>query len=209
MQVSVFVTVVQRCAIQMDDALVPIFGPLFAIETHMSLEERIALAGAALDLPRGFLACEIGSYVGASTSFLAAVASRLEGHLHCVDTWDNRAMGLEAPRDTWAEFQRNTAAFSSRITAHRGESSRVAAEVPAGLDLLFIDGDHARDSVLADLRLYVPKLKPGAALLLHDYNYDSVRAACAEFSATQPLVEGAAVGTLKLFRSPALAPASA
>jgi predicted O-methyltransferase YrrM len=205
MQVSAFVTVVQRCAIQVEEDLLPLVGPLFAVETHMSCEERIALMSTALDLPRGFVACEVGSYVGASAGFLAAAASRVGGHVHCVDTWDNRAMGLEAPRDTFAEFHRHTAAFAPFIAVHRGESSAVASAVPDGLDLLFLDGDHAR-AVLADLRNYVPKLKAGALLLLHDYGYDSVRAACADFRSAHPLIEGAAAGSLKLFRRARIEP---
>jgi predicted O-methyltransferase YrrM len=204
MQVSAFVTVVQRRAIQIDAALLPLFGPLFSIETHMSMEERVALLATALDLPRGFVACEVGSYMGASACFLAGAASLAGGHLHCVDVWDNRAMGLEAPRDTFAEFQRHTAPFAQFLTSHRGESGAISSMIPGGLDLLFLDGDHAQAAVLSDLRSYVPKLKPGGILLLHDFTYASVQAACAEFRATQPLIEGASADTLKIFRKPHL-----
>jgi hypothetical protein len=119
MQVSTFVTVTQRRKLTIDDALLPLMGPLFAIETHMSMEERVVLGTTALSLPDGFVACEIGSYVGASSCFLAAAASVRQGLIHCVDTWDNRAMAPESPRETYMEFLQNTERFRRYIVAHR------------------------------------------------------------------------------------------
>ena len=168
----------------------------------MSMEERIALLAVALELPRGFVACEVGSYLGASTCFLAASASLAEGRVHCVDVWDNRAMGLEPPRDTFAEFQKNTAPFAPSLILHRGESTAVADAVPNDLDLLFLDGDHSQSAVLADLAHYAPKLKPGGALLLHDFTYDSVQTAIAIHRSRERLEDGPAVDSLKLFRKP-------
>lgn len=85
MQIQTFAPVVQRRLIAMEYTLLPLFGPLFAIETHMSMEERIQLAALALNLPEGFSACEIGSYLGAGTCFLAAAARLRKGRVHCVD----------------------------------------------------------------------------------------------------------------------------
>ena len=156
MQVTAFVTVVQRRKLTIDSTLLPLMGPLFAIETHMSMEERISLGATAMRLPEQFVACEIGSYLGASTCFLAAAASSKQGKVHCVDTWDNRAMDVEPPRDTYAEFLNHTKAFERHIALHRGEASVVAHEVPSGLDLLFIDGDHSYEMVKSELTTYAP-----------------------------------------------------
>lgn len=180
MQKTGFVTVVQRRSISVDEAVFALIEPLFAIETHMSMEERAALLTVASGLEPGFVACEIGSYVGASANFIAAAASLNGGHLHCVDTWDNRAMGTERPRDTYLEFVRNTARFREFITAHRGVSTEMATHVPAQLALLLLDGDHDYESVKTDLATYAPRLKPGGVLLLHDFDYDSVQRACRE-----------------------------
>jgi hypothetical protein len=40
---------------------------------------------------------------------------------------------------------------------------------PASLDFVFIDGDHAKDAVTADIFAWLPKLKPGGLLAGHDY----------------------------------------
>ena len=200
MHVKRFVSVVQRRIIEGDDNLLRVVEPLFAIETHMSMEERLRLLAVAQGLPQGFTACEIGSYLGASTTFLAVGASARGGTLHCVDTWDNRAMGVETACDTYAAFLRNTEPFRDRITIHRGESSAMAAAVPQLLDLLFIDGDHAYTTVKSDLVLYLPKLKPGGLLLLHDFDYPEVRQACAESLAGRPTVDLGLTHTLKAFQ---------
>ncbi len=199
MQVQSFVTVAQRCILTIEESLLPLFAPLFRIETHMSLEERLHLASLALNLPEGFRACEVGSYLGSSTCFLATAARLKGGRIHCVDVWDNRAMGIEPPRDTFEEFQRNTAALADQLILHRGESARMAPEVPDGLDLLFLDGDHSYPAMLLDLENYVPKLKPGGLLLLHDFELPSVRQGCSEFLSKHPMREGGQAGSLKAF----------
>jgi predicted O-methyltransferase YrrM len=55
--------------------------------------------------------------------------------------------------------------------------SRVAAIVgPAGLDLLFIDGDHSYDGVHSDFAMYGPLVKPDGLIAFHDIDYsDDVR----------------------------------
>jgi len=202
MQIQTFIPVVQRRVLTIDDSLLPLFGPLFSIETHLSMEERVELAALALKLPEQFVACEIGSYFGASTGFLAAAASLKRGTLHCVDVWDNRAMGREPAGDTFAEFTRNTARFFSHLVVHRGEADAMAAQVPGDLDLLFIDGDHSYAAVQADLANYGPKLKPGGVLLLHDFTYPEVQRATSEFLARGPWLDAGLVHSLKGFQVP-------
>jgi hypothetical protein len=201
MRVTRFVPVVQRRAIEMDDWLMPLAAPLFSIDTHMTMEERGFLLSVAVGLPERFVACEIGSYVGASAAFIAAAASVKSGHVHCIDTWDGRAMEGEEPRDSLAEFRRNTQRFERFITIHRGESKALAASIPLELDFLFVDGDHSYEGAIADLGLYVPKLKTGAVLLMHDFNRESVRRAWEDFSGGGPRARDfGAVGVLQSFQ---------
>ena len=49
------------------------------------------------------------------------------------------------------------------------------------IDLLFVDGDRSYGSTLADLQNYVPKLRPGGLLAMHDYTYDSVQRAAVDY----------------------------
>lgn len=53
-------------------------------------------------------------------------------------------------------------------------SKEAINEVPAIIDLLFIDGDHSYDAVLSDLTLYCPRLRTGGVLTMHDFGRDSL-----------------------------------
>ena len=49
------------------------------------------------------------------------------------------------------------------------------------LDFVFIDADHSREAVRADIMAWQPKLKPGGCMTGHDIHMDGVREAVAEF----------------------------
>jgi predicted O-methyltransferase YrrM len=198
--VEVFVPVIQRRVLKIDPRLLALIEPLFLIQTHMSFEERLLLFHTALESPNDFLVCEVGSYLGASTSFLSAAAVLKGGHIHCVDTWDNVAMSHEPLQDTFASFQENTSRFRHLITCHRGLANDLAKQVPDGLDLLFLDGDHSYEAVKADLAHYVPKLKAHGILAMHDFSYESVsRAASDYFGGRLPAAKGR-VHSLKILQ---------
>jgi predicted O-methyltransferase YrrM len=202
MSVVRFISSVQRRQLGLNASVAPLFDlfePLFMIDTHMSFEERVGLMAVAFSLRKGFVACEIGSYLGASTAFLAAVASVGGGHLHAVDTWQNDAMGIEPAEDTFQRFLENTRQFEHLITKHRGRAEHLAGEVPP-VDLLFIDGDHSYEGVTQNLKDYAGKIKPGGVLLLHDFNVEAVRRAVDDFFRQGELTPGQLVDSLKVFR---------
>lgn len=155
----------------------PFVKHLFGIPTHMTMQERLVLLQTAIALPMGFAVVEVGSYLGASTAFLGFAALHRAGIVHAIDPWTNDAMGAEGGRDTFTEFRTNTAPFEHFITAHRGTSVEVYARGPIACDLLFIDGDHRYPAVVADLRTWVPALKPGGILAMHDIDAPSVKQA--------------------------------
>ncbi len=197
-----FVRVVQRRLLVGDFVqghVVPLIEPLFMIDTHMSYEERMKLFTLAVTLQEGFVACEIGSYVGSSTSFLAAAACLRQGQVHAVDTWKNDAMPGERAQDTWAQFLANTEQLWTWITPHRGNAHDVKDNVPA-VDLLFLDGDHSYEGTLADLGDYIPKLKPGGIVAMHDFDYESVKSATADHFKDRPLEDLGMTHRLKAFR---------
>lgn len=151
---------------------------LFAIPTHMTTAERLALLQAALNLQPGFSIVEVGSYLGASTAFMAYAATSKGGVVHAIDTWQNESMGGEGLRDTFAEFHTNTQPFAHFIVTHRGRSEDVAKkEAPIACDMLFIDGDHHVEAVIADLQHWLPSLKPGGLLAMHDIDHPDVKQA--------------------------------
>lgn len=157
----------------------PSLWPLFRIPTHLTDQEKLALFSLARTRSRasarGISVLEIGSYLGASTSFLAAGMSHPGDRIYCIDTWGNNAMS-EGERDTMADFLGNTAHARERIETVRGWShdpdvvGRVRERAPR-LDLLFIDGDHSYEGALADWRLYSPLLAPGGFVAMHDIGW--------------------------------------
>lgn len=174
--VRVTVPVVTVIDIGLPRWMTPFAEELFSIPTHMTVQERLMLFQTALGLRTGFSVVEIGSYLGASTAFLAFAATQRGGTVHAVDTWENDAMGHEAQRDTWGEFRRNTQRFEHYIVPHRGHSVTVAQETGGiACDMLFIDGDHTYEGVGNDLTRWRGSLKPGGILAMHDFDSPGVR----------------------------------
>ena len=153
---------------------------LLSIHTHMTVEERQLLAALCIEAPSEPVIVEVGSYLGASTCFLAAGARERNGRVHAVDTWDNRAM-TEPMRDTYAEFTSHIAPWREWIQPWRGESVEIAEEFDGSIDLLFVDGDHSYEGVRVDLEAWLGKVKDGGIVVLHDYGWaEGVRRAARE-----------------------------
>ena len=141
------------------------------IHTHLPRHERLMLYRLGLNQPPGAVMVEIGSYLGASSCFLAAAALEIQGaRLHCVDTWENEGMS-EGSRDTWQHFQCNTREYRHVIEPHRGRSLNVARTFTERIDLIFIDGDHSYEGCHQDVRSWLPLLKAEGCILLHDFGW--------------------------------------
>uniref|UniRef100_A0A7S4U9R0 Class I SAM-dependent methyltransferase n=1 Tax=Alexandrium monilatum TaxID=311494 RepID=A0A7S4U9R0_9DINO len=68
-----------------------------------------------------------------------------------------------------AEARTRLARFGSRARLRHSTSEAAASHFGDGaLDLVFIDGDHSRDAVVADLRSWRPRVRPGGVLAGHD-----------------------------------------
>jgi predicted O-methyltransferase YrrM len=134
----------------------------------MTVRDLLYLYAWALHTPRRGVAVEIGSYLGSSAACIAAAIRHRKGHLFCVDTWKNDAMN-EGPRDTFSEFLRNTAPWRTHITPLRGLSAEVAGSFDRVVDFLFVDGDHSYGGCCQDVGSWLPKLRSGGSLVLHDY----------------------------------------
>jgi predicted O-methyltransferase YrrM len=130
------------------------------IFTHLTKAEKLLLYTLALDLPKNNCMVELGSYLGASSCFLAAAAKETGGRLFCVDTWRNEGM-TEGPRDTYEEFLNNTHRYRDLIVPIRARTQEAAVHFDRMIDLLFIDADHRYEAVIADLHSWLPKLHPG------------------------------------------------
>jgi predicted O-methyltransferase YrrM len=146
-------------------------GAAKTIHTHMTTRELHALYDLATAVGRSGKVLEIGSYLGASSCYVAAALSLLDGHLYCVDTWENQTMP-DGKRDTFREFERNTGAVAAFITPVRKRSDEiVASDFAQPLDLIFIDADHSYSSVRGDYERVRNWVIDGGILAFHDCTY--------------------------------------
>ena len=140
------------------------------IATHLSPDEKIALYRLSKELNSKPVAVEIGSYLGASSCFIASGVMRSGGLLCCIDTWQNETMP-DGERDTYSEFYNNTFQYRDIIKPLRGRSDKVIDDFRKfnrSIDLLFIDGDHSYEGCKADWDLYSPFLRKGSIVVFHD-----------------------------------------
>jgi Methyltransferase domain len=98
---------------------------------------------------------EVGSLRG-RTSF--ALLTACKGPVYCIDPW---------PRN-YEAFMRNCGHFTN-LVAIRESSPEAAALVPDDVDMVFLDGDHEYEAVVADIAAWLPKTRK--MLCGHDYNH--------------------------------------
>lgn len=155
------------------------------IHTHMTQAELNTLYDLARGLNKSVKALEIGSYLGASTCYIAAAISCNHGHLFCVDTWENQTMP-EGERDTFAEFKQNTAGAKAYITTVRKNSNDLTvSDFVDSLDFVFIDGDHSYRGVKNDYQKVNSWISEGGIIAFHDCTYfESVSRLLGEIIAT-------------------------
>ncbi|MDD2734680.1 MAG: class I SAM-dependent methyltransferase [Desulfuromonadaceae bacterium] len=117
---------------------------------------------------------EIGSYLGASTCFIARgmklSKSGGSARLYCIDTWMNQGMS-EGNRDTYREFMENIGPYREFIVPIRSMSNAAVSTVTGMVDFLFIDGDHSYDGVCDDIKAWFPRLSSGAVVAFHDFGW--------------------------------------
>lgn len=121
---------------------------------------------------------EVGCAGGNTTGKLLRNCPRLK--LIAVDLWDIPGQG-SGQYDNWdfnviyTKFERNTRFDRHRLTVLKGLSWEMAERVEDGsLDFVFIDADHAYESVIKDIRAWTPKLRPGGMISGHDTHFVGV-----------------------------------
>lgn len=127
--------------------------------TQVAVDEQQALVRLAREAQ---VLVELGCFEGATTLLLAQASS---GVVHTVDPFYAGRFGV-----CWGELiaRRHLSGLPpGKVSIHRMLSWEAAALVD-GVDLLFIDADHSLDSIRRDWEAWVPRVRPGAHIALHD-----------------------------------------
>lgn len=146
-----------------------------SVKGYMFLPELTWIAQTARNLPRPAAWCEIGSWQGRS-AMAAAAALPLESKLQLVDNFTGPTT-RESPTkanvraqlyETISEMHRISP--SLQVSLAIGYSVDIAKSFQNGIfDVIFIDGDHAYEAVVADICAWTPKLKAEGLLCGHDF----------------------------------------
>jgi hypothetical protein len=59
--------------------------------------------------------------------------------------------------------------YENKIRFVKQKSEDAAEDIPAGVDFLYIDGNHAKKQVALELNLFYPKMKKGGVIAGHDF----------------------------------------
>lgn len=138
------------------------------VEGWLTQAQGRALFDAAVHVPSGRAAIEVGSHRGKSTIL---IASGLQDGvtLTAIDPFDDPRWGggPESLEVFTANLER--AGVADRVELHRGLSGDAASSWSGPpVALAWIDGAHDRASVLIDLDGWDPHLEDGATMLVHD-----------------------------------------
>lgn len=133
---------------------------------YLYQDEIQALHDIAITLDKG-ICVNIGAGVG--TSGMAIIECPNIAELYTVDiAWEARAIGgLGNERITFKE-----AGYENDSRHHQicGDSTQVGLTWSKGkVDLVFIDGDHSYEHCKSDIESWLPHVKEGGVMCLHDY----------------------------------------
>ena len=106
---------------------------------------------------------EIGVDRGRFSEYMFKVIPDL--HLYCVDPWRWKLRGESRYNSTVTRLTDRNA------TIIRKDAMDARYDVPdESLDFVYIDGDHLFDAVVQDIIAWMPKIKLGGIMALHDYH---------------------------------------
>ena len=155
-----------------------------AAKGFMPDDEGLALHAAGRDGGSVGPLLEVGSYCGKSAVYLGAAARAGGTVLFSVDHhrgseenqagWEHHDPEVVDPdtgrMDTLPFFRRTIerAGLEDAVVAVVGDSPVIAANWRTPLGLVFVDGGHALDVVLADYEAWSPHVAEGGVLVFHD-----------------------------------------
>jgi predicted O-methyltransferase YrrM len=181
--------------------------------------EGYALYTAATRVPAGGLICEIGTYCGKSTLYLAAAARQVAAQVVTVDHhrgseehqpgWQYHDPVLVDPRvgrlDTLPSLRHTLAAAGVEdvVTAVVGRSEVVGRWWTTPVSMLFLDGGHTHEQAQADYESWARHLVSAGLLVIHDVFPDPADGGRAPFdvfrrAVTEGFTERSCTGSLRV-----------
>jgi predicted O-methyltransferase YrrM len=124
-----------------------------------------------MTLPEGAIVVIIGA--GAGTSSLAVLETRPDVVIFSIDTvfpTEHRYTPGEKENLKRAGFWND-----GHVIQVRGRSQLIGKVWPIPYDMIFIDGDHRYEFVKEDIELWIPKAKPDAVIMFHDYAIHKIK----------------------------------
>lgn len=155
------------------------------------MQKRYELLAELINSEGYKVGAEIGCRRGDTTGYILKNCPELI-MIHAVDAW--RIIPKEHQTDyykkedkrlnfpkVFSQFKANIRGFEDKVDMLRGLSWEQADNIPDNsLDFIFIDADHAYESVLKDLNAWIPKVRQGGLLSGHDIHMQSVQDALNE-----------------------------
>jgi predicted O-methyltransferase YrrM len=135
--------------------------------------ETIALYNLAKALPDESTILEIGSFKGKSTACLALACIGTSKKVWSIDPFTRQPVKeyrepiWEYSLQTWQDNMKRIGVIDI-VNPVIGLSNDIAPSWNKKVDMLFIDGYHKYEFVLADVRNYLPWLKIGGTIAVHD-----------------------------------------
>ena len=130
---------------------------------------------------------EIGSWKGRSTY---ALLSGCKGTVYAVDPFPGDPFPANHG-STYEDFIKNVGNFPNLSVCKMTSEAAAANGLPPQVDMVFIDGDHSYEGVMADLKIFAPRAKK--LLCGHDLtdpDYPGIRQALYEFFGADRVASG-------------------
>ena len=127
-----------------------------------------------------FVMAEIGSFGGVSSMLFAEMTALV----YCIDKWEEyQELSEEKLSIAEVMFDTNRKGYANMIKVKNDSVKASTLFADGSLDLVYIDGGHDHDSVVNDIKAYLPKIKKGGWITGHDIDID-VRIAVEEVLGT-------------------------
>jgi hypothetical protein len=123
-----------------------------------------------------FIITEIGSCEGVSTELFAITCK----YVYAIDPWEksekpNSKLEFRMARASKEKYMKRMRKYQNVTTINDFSEIVVNTFKNNSLDAVYIDGAHNKDSVTADINLWLPKIKKGGVLCGHDWSSKTVQ----------------------------------